>query len=531
MLDFTRSLAQRKLGLVAMVVLLAALAGGVTAGAVLGSGSGSPAAKPEAAIIGDTPSVTFLATPPASVLSGDLVDIAQIFAFNERHGVVLAAPLHVDQIGVPVNSVPPATTVGPSDSSPPFVTFVSGDIPTGTVVNSHFIHFRPAADNRSTGKVTFDGDILGVIFTPAGLDATDATLGLAATAYPSGKAGRAIEVGFFDNVVISGDKRTLDVHLGFELLGGDFFDQVRVITQAPPPGPGPLPRMPSLQQQLDILNIRGPGGTGGAPSELAHSAIEQLPGMLLGPPIVLPTSGGTVTMETWTETQRFAKRTALDLEEAIKALTGVKMGDATHAPHPNPGVRAHANQVSVLLEATLSVVRGLKGQVKGIDPAGTIPPHLRAERSKIEGPFLPLAPMRFAQFPIERTEVCNIDSAESSGSGTTSGGSFSEFSKHSSACIITKESFGVKAVLFHRIIPIYPEPWDVRESPIIGHEVVWYIRWIPAEHIKTIIYEKDTSGRIRTRIRQHDVLMPGLSKFWSFYPPGIPHKSQAPPAP
>ena len=136
--------------------------------------------------------------------------------------------------------------------------------------------------------------------------------------------------------------------------------------------------------------------------------------------------------------------------------------------------------------------------------------------------------MRFAQFPIERTEVCNMDSGgESSGGGTSSGGSFSEFSSHSSACLITKESFGVKAVLFHRIITIYQEPWDVRVSPIIGHEVVWFIRWIPAEHIKTIIYDKNPlaspgGNTVRMRIRQNDILMPGLSKFWSFYPPGIP---------
>ena len=369
---FTQRLLHGKLGLVAMVVLVAALAGGVTAGAVLGSGSGSPAAGPEAAIISTTPNLTFLAAPPPSVLSGDLVDSAQIFAFDERQGVVLAAPFHVDQIGVPVNSVPPATTVGPSDNSPPPVAFVSGDIPTGTVVNSHFIHFRPVADNRSSGKVTFDGDILGVIFTPTGLDTTDATFGLAATAYPTGKAGRTIEVGGFDNVVISGDKRTLDVHLGFEFVGGDFFDQVRVITLAestqPPPGtgdgPDPLPRMPSFQQQLDIFS----GDT--MPPELAHSAIGQLPGMLLGPPVVLPTSGGQVTIETWMETQRFAMRTALDLQDAIKALTDVKMG-----PNNDPGVRAHANQVSVLLEATLSVIQGLNGQVMGVDtpPGPSLP--------------------------------------------------------------------------------------------------------------------------------------------------------------
>ena len=445
-----------------------------------------------------------------------------------RKGVTLNAPLQVDLLGAPGASAPPVPSA-------------SGDIPTGTVVNSHYLYYHGTFD---TGTVTFDGDIAGVIFTSARLDATDGMLGNPATAYPAtgSQPGRGIEgFGFGESVVISGDKRTLTAALRDDsvFFPEDTFDQVRVITLAestqPPPGTGdgppPLPRMPSFQQQLDILTRPGPG-TGGAPSELMHSAIEQLPGMLLGPPVVLPTSGGQVTMETWMETQRFAKRTALDLEDAIKALTEVKLGTAAVPPHPNPGVRAHANQVSVLLEATLSVVRGLKHQVKGIDPAGTIPPHLRTERAKIDGPFLPLAPMKFSQFPIERTEVCNIESGESSASGFDTGGSFSEFSNHSSACIITKESFGVKAVLFHRIIPIYQEPWDVRESPIIGHEVVWYIRWIPAEHIKTIIYTQDPStGRIRTRVRQHDILMPGLSKFWSFYPPGIPDRGQVPPAP
>ena len=172
-----------------------------------------------------------------------------------------------------------------------------------------------------------------------------------------------------DKISISGDNRTLVVDLGDD-AGGDL-DQVRIITEAapmPPPGtgdgPDPLPRMPSFQQQLDILS----GDT--VPPELAHSAIGQLPGMLLGPPVVLPTSGGQVTMETWMETQRFAMRTALDLQDVIKALTDVKMG-----PNNDPGVRAHANQVNVLLEATLSVIQGLKGQMMGVDtpPGPSLP--------------------------------------------------------------------------------------------------------------------------------------------------------------
>ena len=298
-------------------------------------------------------------------------------------------------------------------------------------------------------------------------------------------------------------------------------------------GPGPdtdLPRMPSLQQQLDILSGDN------VPPELAHSAINMLPGMLPGTPVVLPTSGGAagaVTMETWMETIRFFNRVDKDLMDAIDSLRDVKLGSAALPPHPDPSVRAHANQVSTLLEAAPSVIKGLAGQVKGVDPTAAIPPHLRTDRGKIEGPFLPPAPGRFGHFPVERVEVCNVESGESSASGTDTGGSFSEFSSNSSSCIIMKETFGVKAVLFHRIIPIFQEPWDVRESPIIGHEVVWYIRWLPAEHIKNIIYTQDPfTGHVKIRVRQFDILMPGLSKFWNFFPPHVLDVVvQAPPGP
>ena len=359
--------------------------------------------------------------------------------------------------------------------------------------------FSATGDQVGTSVTPFD-PVLGPLQDNGGPTFTHALL----------PGSPAIDAG--DDNVLGPPHNLATDQRGFPRKSGAHVDIGAFEHQVPPPTL--LPRMASFQQQLDILS-------GDAPSELALSAINQLPGILLGTPVVLPTSGGQVTMETWIETVRFFEKATADLNDAIGTLGALKLGDFSQgkAPHPDPSVRAHANQVSALLEGALSVIRGLGFQVAGTDPAGTIPPHLRTERSKIEGPFLPLAPVGFGHFPVERTEVCNVDSGESSASGTDTGGSFSEFSKHSSACIITKESFGVKAVLFHRIIPIFQEPWDVRDSPIIGHEVVWYIRWIPAEHIKTIIYEHDTSGRIRTRIRQHDILMPGLTKFWNFYPP------------
>ena len=130
-----------------MVVLLAALAGGITAGAVLGSGSGSPSDGPAAVITGHGPSVVH--TNPVSVKSGDLVDPANIITITERQGVILDALLHVDLLGGPGNSVPPMLNN-------------SGDIPTGTAVDSQFLHFQ--GNERLTGEVTFATDILGVIY-------------------------------------------------------------------------------------------------------------------------------------------------------------------------------------------------------------------------------------------------------------------------------------------------------------------------------------------------------------------------------
>ena len=207
------------------------------------------------------------------------------------------------------------------------------------------------------------------------------------------------------------------------------------------------------------------------------------------------------------ETTRFWGRAEQDLLDSIVSLQDVKFD-----PTADDDLRAHANRASVLLEGALSVARGLKTQVENVDPTLTIPPHLDEKQPEIESPFLPM-PIDPGHMPIERTEVCNIGA----GSHTSADGSGND----TQACVITKETFGLKAILYHKIIPIYQEPWDVRVSPIIGFKVVWYIKWVPAEHIKVIIHRFDPSGnRIKTIIRQRDVLMPGLNKFWAFFPPG-----------
>ena len=429
---------------------------------------------------GPTETHALLTGSPAIDTGDDSVLGSPLFLTTDQRGAGFPRlqGTHVD-IGAfeaaPAPNTPPVAdpqTVNTTQDTPVLITLTGSDSDTGDILSFKITRLPNSGDLDDGAPLTAPRAIAGdtVTYAPnAGIIGVDS----------------------FEFIANDGTADSPVITIMVEVSSGGTFHAT-------------LQRMPSFQIQLDILSGDG------VPPELAHSAIDQLPAMLMGTPVVLPTSGGQVSMETWMESIRFFDRASVDLEDAIKAITGVKMDNATDA-----GVRAHANQVSVLLEATLSVIRGIGRQVGGVDPAGTIPPHLRSDRQKIEGPFLPMAPMKFPNVPIERTEVCNIESGESSGGGTDAGGSFSEFS---SACIITKESFGVKAVLFHRVISVYQEPWDVRESSIIGHEVVWYIRWMPAEHIKTIIYESDASGRVKMRIRQNDILMPGLSKFWSFYP-------------
>ncbi len=259
-----------------------------------------------------------------------------------------------------------------------------------------------------------------------------------------------------------------------------------------------IPRMPTLDQQLDLL------GDPNVPPMLADQVIAEIVHLNLAAPLVLPTLGDPEVMD---ETMKFWNAVAEDLKDSIQALTDTKMDQAR-----DDEVRAAANRASALLEAAWSVALGLKMQVENVDPTLTLPPHLDERQAEIESPFLPM-PSGPGHMPVERTEVCNIGSGSHTSATDGSG-------QHSEACIITKETFGLKAVLYHKIIPIYQEPWDVRQSPIIGHKVVWYIKWVPAEHIKVIIHRFNPAGvRIKTIIRQHDVLMPGLNKFWAFFPP------------
>ena len=125
----------------------------------------------ESAIVTSTGNVATLGSPPAPVRPSVLEDNILTKVFLEKT-IVLTSSLVVDNTAT--GDYPPNGTLGIA-------------IPAGTAISSYFFHFDPvgtsATRRDSIGTVTFDRDILGVIFRTTRLNATDIVLGAAGTTY------------------------------------------------------------------------------------------------------------------------------------------------------------------------------------------------------------------------------------------------------------------------------------------------------------------------------------------------------------
>jgi hypothetical protein len=172
---------------------------------------------------------------PPSVLPGVLTG-ADIHAFDERQDFRLPAPLLVDhQGGNPVRV--------PGDAKPAW-------IPAGTCIRSHYVDYDPAGvAGTASGAIQLEGEIVGVIFRPPTLDASN-FLGAAFTTYPPNAAagtclvganqcGLEITVPTQDTFQITGDV------LRMTFVAGNPGDRLRVITKScacdPEPNPNPNP--------------------------------------------------------------------------------------------------------------------------------------------------------------------------------------------------------------------------------------------------------------------------------------------------
>jgi len=100
-----------------------------------------------------------LLTPGQGFIVGeDNQQSNNLFAYDERQGVMLLADLSVD---------------------------IGTTILAGTRFDSHYVFFDPRLQISSRGSVTFSGNVLGILSTAASETATDGTLGRPGVAYQS----------------------------------------------------------------------------------------------------------------------------------------------------------------------------------------------------------------------------------------------------------------------------------------------------------------------------------------------------------
>jgi hypothetical protein len=140
--------------------------------------------------------------PPASVELNQQQSNAVLFAFDERQCFSLNFNLQTDQ----------------------------GSIPAHTKMSSHFLHGDPFSQLLLDGRVLFDGPIIGVISTTAGLDASDVPCGAAGTIYPTGaEINRGLEPTQADAYqIIAGG---FGIQARMEVPALSFSDQIRVLTR------------------------------------------------------------------------------------------------------------------------------------------------------------------------------------------------------------------------------------------------------------------------------------------------------------
>ena len=186
-----------------------------------------------AGIIGTTGDVTVVAPPP-SVAPPNFQENDVIHLFPEQNGVALPSDVTADMTVHYTTYDPP----------PPASGRTLGTIPTGTIVNSYYIHFDPVTGNATQGSVTFAEPILGVIAegdtgcplrTPPVTTETDSVdppgntlgpsnfLGALGTTYPDGECYLGIE-NAPDRLTLG--ENTLSIVFG----AGSPGDRVRVLT-------------------------------------------------------------------------------------------------------------------------------------------------------------------------------------------------------------------------------------------------------------------------------------------------------------
>ena len=164
--------------------------------------------------------VLALLFPPPSVATGALENDVYGVVFQEQSNLVLSAPLTVNAQGPGTYDINNASS--------------SLVIPTGTPIQSYFVHFdsvgMPNQYISYTCTITFANNILGVIYMENELNASDAPLGAPGTTYATNEVWRGLEDNNIDLITISNDLKTVTINSRLF----NHLDQIRIITDVVP---------------------------------------------------------------------------------------------------------------------------------------------------------------------------------------------------------------------------------------------------------------------------------------------------------
>jgi hypothetical protein len=174
-------------------------------------------------------SVNLTPTSQTSLDTGNLTSDSTAFILKENSGVSLATDLIVGGSG----------TYNQQDFQNGVITPTT--ILAGTVVDSYLLHFNPSSSSQTTisGSVSFDGIILGVIYSKntdanngniVGLAATDPLYALPLSSYPT-SGGR----GIFDDATDSYGFVFNSGTLNFTFSGSSTaLDEIRILVDPVP---------------------------------------------------------------------------------------------------------------------------------------------------------------------------------------------------------------------------------------------------------------------------------------------------------
>lgn len=158
---------------------------------------------------------------PASVAKNALVD-DMAYLFTEKTNFTTLAPVTMDVVA-------PGTYTADPGNTP---------LAANSVIDSYFLHFDVVATalNSTSGSVTFNTEVIGIIANDVRLANSHGQLGAAVTTYwAAGSLNGIWDSNPLDSITLSADRRTVR----FAWSVGNAIDSVRIITAASATVPEP----------------------------------------------------------------------------------------------------------------------------------------------------------------------------------------------------------------------------------------------------------------------------------------------------